>query len=86
MSFYDIWQQLDWTGLQQAITESTPADVERALHRERRDLTDFAALISVAAEPFFAADGGRGGAIDAAALRTRCQHVFAALFDQSMCQ
>ena len=52
MSFYDIWQQLDWTGLQQAITESTPADVERALHRERRDLTDFAALISVAAEPF----------------------------------
>lgn len=52
MSFYEIWQQLDWTGLQQAITESTPADVERALHRERRDLTDFAALISVAAEPF----------------------------------
>jgi 2-iminoacetate synthase len=52
MSFYDIWQQLDWTGLQQAITESTPADVERALHRERRDLTDFAALISVAAESF----------------------------------
>ena len=52
MSFYDIWQQLDWTRLQQAISAATTADVERALHRQRRDLTDFAALISVAAEPF----------------------------------
>ncbi len=52
MSFFDEWQRLDWEALSAQIARQTPRDVERALGRRKRDLNDFAALISPAAEAF----------------------------------
>jgi 2-iminoacetate synthase len=52
MSFYEQWLQLDWHELQRTIQAATAADVERALTADRPTILDFAALISVAAEPF----------------------------------
>ena len=54
MSFYDDWQQLDWSQLQHQIAASTAPDVERALQASRPSLSDFAALISEAAVPYLA--------------------------------
>ena len=54
MSFYDYWQKLDWSQLQSQIAACTAADVARALQATRPSLSDFAALISEAAEPYLA--------------------------------
>ena len=54
MSFYDEWEKLDWAEQQQWVLQQTDADVERALARlsrpGKREMADFAALISPAAE------------------------------------
>lgn len=52
MSFYDIWQQLDWDALGREIMATTPQQVEQALARPKRGLQEFAALISPAAEAY----------------------------------
>lgn len=52
MSFYQLWQTLDWQRFRQRIHATTAADVERALSRSQRSLDDFAALISPAAEDY----------------------------------
>ncbi len=52
MSFYDRFQQLDWDDLSMSIYAKTEQDVERALAKPKRDLEDFKALISPAAEPY----------------------------------
>lgn len=54
MSFVDVWQRHDFTGVGDAIAGTTAADVERALARAGRglDLADFRALLSPAAAPF----------------------------------
>ena len=56
MSFYDEWAKLDWGEQQQWVLQQTDADVERALARlartGKRELADFAALISPAAEKY----------------------------------
>ena len=54
MSFYNLWQQLDWQRLAQIIHDASAADVERALGLDSIGLDDFAALISPAAEPYLA--------------------------------
>ncbi|EIJ2230943.1 2-iminoacetate synthase ThiH [Vibrio parahaemolyticus] len=50
MSFYDRFQQLDWDDISMSIYAKTAQDVERALAKPKRDLEDFKALISPAAE------------------------------------
>ncbi|EGR3116314.1 2-iminoacetate synthase ThiH [Vibrio parahaemolyticus] len=50
MSFYDHFQQLDWDDISMSIYAKTAQDVERALAKPKRDLEDFKALISPAAE------------------------------------
>ncbi|HCH0731163.1 TPA: 2-iminoacetate synthase ThiH [Vibrio parahaemolyticus] len=50
MSFYDRFQQLDWDDISMSIYAKTAQDVERALAKSKRDLEDFKALISPAAE------------------------------------
>lgn len=52
MSFYDRFQQLDWDDISMSIYAKTAQDVERALAIPKRDLEDFKALISPAAEPY----------------------------------
>lgn len=52
MSFYDIWQTLDWDELGQRIQQTTASDVERALSQPVRGVQEFAALISPAAAPY----------------------------------
>ncbi|HAS6779432.1 2-iminoacetate synthase ThiH [Vibrio parahaemolyticus] len=50
MSFYDRFQQLGWDDISMSIYAKTAQDVERALAKPKRDLEDFKALISPAAE------------------------------------
>ncbi|WP_229625134.1 2-iminoacetate synthase ThiH [Vibrio parahaemolyticus] len=52
MSFYDRFQQLDWDDISMSIYAKTEQDVERALAKPKRDLEDFKAFISPAAEPY----------------------------------
>ncbi|HCH4312278.1 TPA: 2-iminoacetate synthase ThiH [Vibrio parahaemolyticus] len=52
MSFYDRFQQLDWDDISMSIYAKTAQDVERALAKSKRDLEDFKALISPAAESY----------------------------------
>src|SRR6201996_2549076 len=50
--FRDEFAQYDSDTLQQSIYAKTAADVERALHKGKRDIEDFKALISPAAAPY----------------------------------
>ena len=52
MSFVDRFKQFDWDDIALSIRSKTAADVEKALLKSRRDLEDFKALISPAAEPY----------------------------------
>ncbi len=52
MTFTDIFDNTDWDKVQTSIYSKTHLDVERALNKKKRDLEDFKALISPAAEPF----------------------------------
>ncbi|CAI2302676.1 2-iminoacetate synthase [Vibrio parahaemolyticus] len=52
MSFYDRFQLLDWDDISMSIYAKTAQEVERALAKPKRDLEDFKALISPAAEPY----------------------------------
>ncbi len=50
--FKDIFDKHDWDRELASIYAKTAVDVERALHRHKRDLEDFKALISPAAAPY----------------------------------
>ncbi len=52
MSFYERFKQLNWDDISMSIFAKTAQDVERALAKSKRDLEDFKALISPAAEPY----------------------------------
>ncbi|MEX3071761.1 2-iminoacetate synthase ThiH [Vibrio alginolyticus] len=52
MSFYERFKQLNWDDVSMSIYAKTAQDVERALAKSKRDLEDFKALISPAAEPY----------------------------------
>lgn len=52
MTFVDRFKQLNWDDIGMSIFSKTAADVERALNKPKRDLEDFKALISPAAEPY----------------------------------
>lgn len=52
MSFFEVWSSLDWDDIKLSIYGKQARDVERALARPKRDLQDFMALISPAAEPY----------------------------------
>jgi len=52
MTFVDRFKQLNWDDIGMSIFSKTAADVERALSKPKRDLEDFKALISPAAEPY----------------------------------
>lgn len=54
-TFYDVIQQYDWAATTRQIHAATPADVERALGRERVTMDDIAALVSPAAAPYLKA-------------------------------
>jgi len=50
--FTDLFNTYNWDEVKQSIYAKTKQDVERALSRKKRNLEDFKALISPAAEPF----------------------------------
>jgi len=50
MSFVNRFNQLNWDDISLSIYAKTAKDVERALAKPRRDLEDFKALISPAAD------------------------------------
>jgi 2-iminoacetate synthase len=52
--FKSIFDQYEWNEVKAGIYAKTSGDVEQALHRPRRSLDDFAALISPAAAPYLA--------------------------------
>ena len=52
MSFLHRFNQLNWDDISLSIYAKTAADVECALGKSKRDLEDFKALISPAAEPY----------------------------------
>lgn len=52
MSFSEHFSRMDWDDICLSIYSKTAKDVERALNKSRRDLDDFKALISPAAEPY----------------------------------
>ncbi|WP_391088677.1 2-iminoacetate synthase ThiH [Vibrio sp. NH-UV-68] len=52
MSFIEHFKQLDWDDINLSINSKTSVDVERALSKPKRDLEDFKALISPAAEGY----------------------------------
>ena len=51
-TYFDVFSQLDWDSTKSSIYGKTAADVRRALDKNIRNLEDFKALISPAAEPF----------------------------------
>jgi len=51
-TFKNVLSSYDWKSTKASIYAKTSMDVERALQKERRDLEDFKALISPAAEPY----------------------------------
>ena len=52
MSFLEELNKYNWKDVEESIYAKTSMDVERALSKSRRDLEDFKALISPAAEPY----------------------------------
>ncbi|RBL93385.1 2-iminoacetate synthase ThiH [Chitinophaga flava] len=50
--FKSIFEQYSWDEVKESIYAKTAADVEQALHNQRRTLNDFAALISPAAAAY----------------------------------
>lgn len=52
MSFKSEIQKYNWTTVSDSINNKSALDVENALKKENRDLEDFKALISPAAEPY----------------------------------
>lgn len=52
MAFRELFDTYNWDETRASIYAKTQADVEQALHRQRRTLEDFKALISPAALPF----------------------------------
>ncbi|WP_099610388.1 2-iminoacetate synthase ThiH [Vibrio fujianensis] len=52
MSFIEQFNQLDWDDIKLSVQSKTRVDVERALSKSVRNLADFQALISPAAEPY----------------------------------
>lgn len=53
MTFLDTFEQHSWEGMAERINSKRAADVERALGKSgKRDLDDFCALISPAADPY----------------------------------
>ncbi len=52
MSFVERFKQFDWDDIKLSIYSKTSSDVERALAKDKRNLEDFKALISPAAEPY----------------------------------
>ncbi|MCG9684814.1 2-iminoacetate synthase ThiH [Vibrio sp. Isolate23] len=55
MTFTDQFNRLNWDDISMSIYAKTAQDVERALAKPKRDLEDFKALISPAAEPYIEA-------------------------------
>ncbi len=51
-SFYDIYSNQNWEEISNSIQSKTEDDVLRALNSSKRNLEDFKALISPAAEPY----------------------------------
>ncbi|MBS1645756.1 MAG: 2-iminoacetate synthase ThiH [Bacteroidetes bacterium] len=51
-SFKEIFNSHTWSEVQQSISSKTVKDVEHALQKEKRDIEDFKALISPAAEAY----------------------------------
>ncbi|MDA0120569.1 2-iminoacetate synthase ThiH [Vibrio sp. T11.5] len=52
MTFVDQFKKLSWDDTSMSIYAKTAKDVERALAKPKRDLEDFKALLSPAAEPY----------------------------------
>ncbi|PCS24096.1 2-iminoacetate synthase ThiH [Candidatus Enterovibrio escicola] len=52
MSFSEYWKTIEWDDIRLSIYSKTASDVIRALEKSKRDLEDFKALVSPAAEPF----------------------------------
>lgn len=52
MSFSDQFEKMNWDEIRMSIYSKTSEDVQRAISKSKRDLEDFKALISPAAEPF----------------------------------
>lgn len=52
MAFQELFDRYNWEEVEQKIYASTEQDVIRALNKTKRDLDDFAALISPAAAPY----------------------------------
>ena len=52
MSFVEQFKKLDWDDISMSIYAKTASDVEQALSKPKRNLEDFKALISPAAEPY----------------------------------
>ncbi|MNK02227.1 2-iminoacetate synthase [compost metagenome] len=52
MDFKELFQNTNWDEIKSSIYAKTATDVERALNTSKRNLEDFKALISPAAEPY----------------------------------
>ncbi|WP_087023216.1 2-iminoacetate synthase ThiH [Thaumasiovibrio subtropicus] len=52
MTFSEHFERMDWDDIRMSIYSKTAQDVEKALRKPKRDLEDFKALISPAAEPY----------------------------------
>ena len=51
-TFKSIFEQYSWDKIQTKIYQTTSKEVEQALAKTKRNLDDFLALISPAAEPY----------------------------------
>ncbi|WDF67374.1 2-iminoacetate synthase ThiH [Sphingobacterium oryzagri] len=51
-SFKPLFEQYDWSAVQQRIARCNAADVERSLNKKTRDLSDFLVFLSPAAKPY----------------------------------
>lgn len=63
MTFYDHIATTNWKELKNSIYGKTASHVERALVKDNRDLEDFKALISPAAEPYLESMAQRSNAL-----------------------
>src|ERR1700753_2304092 len=50
--FQEVFERYSWDEVQHSIYAKTSEDVARALHKQKRDLEDFKAMISPAAAPY----------------------------------
>lgn len=81
---YDFLRQFDFEEVRRNIYAQTSADVERALSHNHRDVEDFFALISPAAESYLEPMAQKAHRLTLERLVAPCNSIFRSIFPTSV--